>query len=193
MTIKLPHSVVGAVAGLGLLMAALAPAQAQSGKTPEQKMVAMGYEEINGKAPKPFGNYLNAVIVGKLVFVSTSGPQDVNGVFGKKNAFVKGRFGEKFKADKQGALLAEISCVRMLRFLKARIGQLSRVKRIVKISVNVLATPTFTNITKVANGCSDFLVKVFGKAGGVHARAIGGKITLPFGIAMEIDAIVELK
>ena len=166
---------------------------AQSGKTPEAILVEMGYEEINGKPPKPFGNYHNATVVGKLVYVSTAGPQDVNGVFGKKGWFVKGRFGEKFKADKQGALLAEISCVRMLRFLKARIGELSRVKRIVKVDVNVLATPNFTKITPVANGCSDFLVKVFGKERGVHARAIGGKTSLPFGMAIEIDAIVELK
>jgi len=80
-----------------------------------------------------------------------------------------------------------------LRFLKTEIGELSQVKRIIKINANLLATPDYTDISPVVNGCSDFLVKVFGKERGLHARGVGGKAAQPFGLAMAVDAIVELK
>jgi hypothetical protein len=180
------------ISSICLLLGYMMTVNADEDQTPEQILEAMGYEEIYDLPSPPFGQYLNAIQIGKLVYVTTAGPEDVNGQFGKAGEFIRGRFGKDFSGDAQGALIGELSCLRMLRFLRTEIGELSRVKRIIKINANLLATPDYTDISPAVNGCSDFLVKVFGKERGLHARGVGGKTSLPFGIAMEIDAIVEL-
>ena len=76
--------------------------------------------------------------------------------------------------------------------LKAEIGELSRVERIVKVHGMVNSDPAFTDQPKVLNGCSDLLVSVFGERG-KHARAAVGMVSLPMGIAVEIEMVVEVE
>ncbi len=179
------------VIACGILLAlSLNTAAAES---PEDRLAARGYEEISGKAPKPFGNYLNGRQVGSLVFVSSAAPQDVNGEFGKAGGFLKGRFGADLKADAKGAKWCELAAVRSLRFLRGVVGDLSRVKSVVKIDISVQSTPDFKNVTPISNGCSDFLVKIFGPEIGKHARVSASRTALPFGVALEVTGVYEVK
>lgn len=162
-------------------------------EAPEDALVQAGYPQINESAPKTFGNYVNGNVVGKLLFVSSAAPQDVNGEFGPKNAWLKGRFGDDLKADDKGKKYAELACVRSLRFAKSVIGDLSKIKRVVRVTVVSLTTPDFKDLTNVADGCSDLMTKVFGPERGAHARVNIGASSMPFGIAMEITVEYELE
>ena len=96
-----------------------------SATTPEETLVKAGYPQINAAPPKPFGNYVNGHVTGKLLIVSSAAPQDVNGEFGPKDAWLKGRYGDNLKADATGIKYAELACFRSLRFAKAVVGDLS--------------------------------------------------------------------
>lgn len=162
-------------------------------QTPEDALVRLGYPQINEAAPKTFGNYVNGNVVGKLLFVSSAAPQDVNGEFGPKNAWLKGRFGDDLDADEKGKKYAELACLRSLRFAKSVIGDLSKIKQVVRVTVVSLTTPDFKGLTKVADGCSDLVTKVFGPERGAHARVNIGASSMPYGVAMEITIEYELE
>lgn len=160
---------------------------------PEEMLVRAGYPQINDPAPEPFGNYVNGNIAGKLLLVSSAAPQDVNGEFGPKDAWLKGRFGEDLEGDTKGAKYAELACLRSLRFAKAVIGDLSKIKRVLRVTVASLTTPDFKDHTKVADGCSNLLTQVFGPERGAHARVNVGVDSMPFGVALEISIEYELE
>lgn len=155
----------------------IAPAQ-----SPEQKLKSLGIELFT--PPQPIANYVKAVRTGQLVFLAGHGPGRADGTT------IKGRLGDDLTL-KQGYEAARIAAIAMLSSLKAEIGDLGKVTRIVKVTGMVNSTPSFYDQPKVINGCSDLLVEVFGEKG-KHARAAVGMASLPSNIAVEIEMIVEV-
>lgn len=151
--------------------------------TPEQKLKQLSIE-LPEVSP-PVANYVNAVKTGNLVFLAGKGPKTADG------EYVKGKLGEDLTVE-QGYEAARLVAISQLAVLKAELGDLSKVKRIVKVLGMVNATPDFTNHPEVINGFSDLMVEVFGDAG-KHARAAVGMGSLPRGIAVEIELIVEIE
>ena len=138
------------------------------------------------EAAAPVANYVSYVTSGNLVFVSGQVSKIGNNAIG-------GRLGEDLTIE-QGQAAAKLSGLNLIAQIKhACGGDLSRVKRIVKLGGFVQATPSATqaDIPKVINGCSDLMVAVFGDAGR-HARFAVSAPSLPLDVAVEIDAIVEI-
>ena len=135
-------------------------------------------------APAPAANYVPYVIAGKLVHVSGQISADANGQ-------IKGKLGAGMSVE-DGAAAAKACAISLLAQLKkACDGDLSRLKRVVKLVGFVNSTPDFTDQPKVINGASDFMVAALGDAGR-HARSAVSAASLPFGVAVEIVAIFEL-
>lgn len=132
----------------------------------------------------PVANYVRTVRTGNLVFTSGHGPVGSDGVL------VKGKLGRDLDVEK-GYEAARLTAVALLASLKQEIGDLSRVRRVVKVTGMVNSDPSFIDQSKVINGCSDLLVEVFGERGR-HARAAVGMASLPMGMAVEIEMIVEI-
>ena len=157
-------------------------AQSKSGD-PEKRIKELG---ITLKEPgKPIANFVPAVTVGKLVYLSGQGPVQANG------EFVKGKVGKDLDVE-QAKEAAKLTGITLLGVLKSHVGDLNKVKRIVKVLGMVNATPEFDKHPQVMNGFSDLMVEVFGE-NGRHARSAVGMGSLPMGIAIEIEMIVELK
>lgn len=135
----------------------------------------------------PVANYVPYVTSGNLVFIS--------GQISKVgDEMIGGRLGEDMDVA-QGQKAARLSALNLLAQMKAACGgDLTRVKRIVKLGGFVQALPTATaaDIPKVINGCSDIMVAVFGDAGR-HARFAVSAPSLPLDVAVEIDAIIEIE
>jgi len=152
-------------------------------QSPEAKLKAMNIELI---APtKPMANYVKAVRTGKLIFLAGHGPTRADGTN------VTGKVGSDLTIE-QGVEAARITTISLLSTLKAELGELGKIKRIVKVNGWVNCGPEFTDQPKVINGCSDLLVAVFGEKG-KHARAAMGAVALPSNIAVEIEMIVEIE
>jgi enamine deaminase RidA (YjgF/YER057c/UK114 family) len=134
--------------------------------------------------PPPVANYVRAVTVGNLVFLSGHGPsRDGRLVYvGKVGADLD------VKTGYDAAQLVMLNC---LSSLKEEIGELDRVKRVVKLLGMVNAAPDFGEQPEVINGASDLLTQLFGDRGR-HARSAVGMASLPRGIAVEIEMIVEI-
>ena len=130
-------------------------------------------------AGAPVANYVNAVRAGNLLFLAGKGP-----------GAISGKLGREFTAE-QGYQHARAVGIALLAVIKAELGSLDHVKRVVKVLGMVNAVPEFTDHPKVINGCSDLFVEVFGNAG-KHARSAVGMGSLPNGIPVEIEAIVEI-
>ncbi len=134
----------------------------------------------------PAANYVPYVITGHLVFIS--------GQISKiGDTAIGGRLGEDLTVE-QGQDAAKLSALNLIAQMKAACdGDLSRVKRIVKLGGFVQATPDATSrdIPTIINGCSDIMVAVFGEAGR-HARFAVSAPSLPLDVAVEIDAVVEI-
>lgn len=137
------------------------------------------------QAPAPAANYIPFVVAGNLVFVA--------GQVTVENGEVKfkGRLGEDMDIDEgyQAARLCGLNLIAQAR--EAAGGDLDRIKRVVKLGGFVNATPGFTDHPKVINGASDLMAEVFGDAG-KHARFAMGAVSLPLGVAVEVDGIFEL-
>lgn len=133
----------------------------------------------------PVANYVNAVTTSdKLVFLAGKGPKLADGTY------IKGKVGQDLTVD-EGYEAARLVAITQLGVLKAQIGNLDRVKRVVKVLGMVNAAPDFENQPEVINGFSDLIVEVFGDKG-KHARAAVGMGSLPRNIAVEIEMIVEI-
>lgn len=147
----------------------------------EQRLTDLGITLPD--APAPAANYVPFVRSGNLVFVSGQISQDANGL-------IKGRLGDDMDAA-QGALAARSCGLALIAQLRAAIGSLDGLRRVVKLTGFVNSTPDFTDQPEVVNGCSDLMVEVFGDAGR-HARAAVSAAALPRGVAVEIEAIFEV-
>jgi enamine deaminase RidA (YjgF/YER057c/UK114 family) len=135
-------------------------------------------------APAPAARYVPFVIAGKLVHVSGQISQGPNGL-------IKGRLGEDMSVE-AGMDAARACALGLLAQARAACdGDFSRLKRVVKLTAFVNSTPEFTDQPKVVNGASDLMGEVLGTAG-AHARSAVGVSSLPFGVAVEIEAIFEL-
>ena len=165
-----------------LLLAQSVSAQVKS-SDPEARLKEMG---ITLKTPgKPTANFLLAVRVGNLVYLSGHGPVKENG------EYMKGKVGDQINFE-QAQEAARLTGISLLASLKAEIGDLNKVKRLVKVLGMVNAVPTFDMHSQVINGFSDLMVAIFGE-NGKHARSAIGLGSLPMGIPVEIEMIVELK
>ncbi|MEO6225905.1 MAG: RidA family protein [Sphingomicrobium sp.] len=111
--------------------------------------------------------------------------------FDEAGGLIKGRLGEDMDLD-AGVAAARRCGIMLLAQIKAALGSLERVERIVKLGVFVNSSPAFTDQPKVANGASELMQEVFGEPGR-HARSAVGVAVLPLGVAVEVDAIVAVK
>ncbi len=134
--------------------------------------------------PAPVGNYVGAVRVGNLVYLSGHGPRQAAG------SPISGKVGDGMSIEEAQAAARQVA-LNALATLRAEIGSLDQVKRIVKVLGMVNATPDFTEHPKVIDGFSTLLMQVFGDAGR-HARSAVGMGSLPFQIPVEVEMIVEL-
>lgn len=137
-------------------------------------------------APKAMGVYKPAVICGDLVYLSGHGPIKPDG------SLLTGRVGADLDLA-AGKAAARQTGLALLSTLRAALGSLDRVNRLVKVLGLVNCTPEFTDQPKVINGCSELFAEVFGSEAGVGARSAVGAGSLPGNIAVEIEAIFELK
>ncbi len=136
-------------------------------------------------SPKPIANYVKAVRSGNLVFLSGHGPSNPDGTN------ITGKVGKDLTVE-QGYDAAKSVGLNLLASLKAEIGDLNKVKRIVKVLGMVNCTESFTEQPKVINGFSDLMVAIFGEKG-KHARSAVGMYALPMNISVEIEMIVEVE
>ena len=137
-----------------------------------------------GSVSAPVANYVNAVRAGNLLFLAGKGPRAVDG---KRP---QGKVGRDYTAE-QAYQHARTVGMDLLAVMRAELGSLDRVKRVVKVLGMVNAVPEFQDHPKVINGCSDLFVEVLGEAG-KHARSAVGMGSLPMGIPVEIECIVEI-
>ena len=150
----------------------------------EEKIKALGLQLP--AASKPIANYLKFVRSGNLIFLAGHGPTKADGTN------ITGKVGKDLTIE-QGYEAAKITALSLIATLKDALGgDLSKVKRIVKVNGYVNCLPDFTEQPKVVNGCSDLLVQIFGDKG-KHARAAMGMVALPSNIAVEIEMIVEVE
>jgi enamine deaminase RidA (YjgF/YER057c/UK114 family) len=151
--------------------------------TPEERLAAAGI--LLPEAPPPAASYVPWVRSGDLLF--TAGQIPTSG--GKPTA--TGRLGAELGlADGQAA--ARVCAINVLAQLKAALGELSAVRRLVKITVFVASAPSFTDQHLVANGASDLLGEILGEAAGTHARSAVGVAVLPLGVPVEVEAVAEI-
>ncbi len=134
---------------------------------------------------QPVANYLSAVRAGDLLFLAGHVPLREDGTY------VTGKIGADLTAE-EGYEAARLAAIVVLATLKAETGSLDRVERIVKLFCMVNCLPGFEEQPQVANGASDLLVEVFGEAGR-HARSAVGMVSLPLGVAVEIELVAQLK
>lgn len=137
-------------------------------------------------SPSPIGSYVPAVRTGNLVYLSGLGPAPR-----PDGTTPQGKLGKDLTVE-EGYEAARLTALNILARLKAELGDLDRVKRIVKLLSMVNAAPDFTQPPAVANGCSDLLVELFGERGR-HARSAVGMNSLPNNIPVEIEVIVEVE
>jgi enamine deaminase RidA (YjgF/YER057c/UK114 family) len=154
---------------------------------PEARLAAMG---IQLPLPSsPVANYVNAVSVRgegtRLVFLAGKGPSLPEG------GYITGKVGADLSVE-QGYQAARLTALHQLAALKAEIGDLKKVRRIVKVLGMVNSNPDFSQHPEVVNGFSDAMVAVFGERG-KHARSAVGMISLPRNMCVEVEMIVEVE
>jgi enamine deaminase RidA (YjgF/YER057c/UK114 family) len=136
------------------------------------------------EAPKPVANYVPVVKAGNLLFVSGHGP------YKDGKSILSGKLGKELTTE-EGYKSARNVALNCLASVKATLSDLNKVKRVVKLLGMVNCTADFKDQPKVINGASDLLVEVFGEAG-KHARSAVGMQSLPNGIPVEIEMILEV-
>jgi enamine deaminase RidA (YjgF/YER057c/UK114 family) len=149
----------------------------------DKKLKELGIELL--PPVKPIANYVKAVRTGNLLFLSGHGPTKADG------SYITGKVGRDLTIE-QGYAAAKLTGEGILSTLKAELGDLNKVKRVIKVNGWVNGTPDFADQPKVINGCSDLMVAVFGDKG-KHARSAMGAGSLPSNIAVEIEIIVEVE
>ena len=152
--------------------------------TVEARLAERGYRLL--EPPAPLGHYVRAVTTGNLVYTAGHGPFDAHGA-----TAMRGQVGGEVTLE-QGQEAARLCAVSCLASLRAEIGELERVSRIVKMLAFVNCAPGFSSTSAVVDGASELLEDVFGERG-VHARAAIGTSVLPGDIPVEIELVVELQ
>lgn len=165
-----------------LLLVCTIGAAAQAAETPEDRLQALGLALPATSAP--VANYVPAVRTGNLLFLAGHISRDAQG------QVITGKVGRDLD-EAAAAQAARRTALALIATLKAELGDLRRVKRIVRVGGFVNCTDDFTRQPAVMNGCSDLLVAVFGDAGR-HARAALGTNALPLGAAVEVELVAEV-
>lgn len=165
---------------LSLLFLASLTATAQ---TPEEKLAGLNIQLP--QLSNPVANYVHVVRTGNLLFLAGKGPQQSSG------EYIKGKLGKDLTVE-QGYEAAKLTGIIQLAVIKDAIGNLSKVKRIVKVNGYVNSEAGFYDHPKVINGFSDLMVAVFGDKG-KHARTSLGVAALPMNMAVEVEMIVEVE
>ena len=171
---------------LYILAIGVAAAQGKADESvfdPEARLKALGIELP--AAPEPVANYVNGVRTGKLIFLAGKGPKRADG------SEITGKLGADVSIE-EGYEGARLTAINQLAVLKEMLGDLSKVKRVVKVLGMVNSDPDFVEQPAVINGFSDLIVEVFGERGR-HARAAVGMASLPRGQSVEIEMIVEVE
>jgi enamine deaminase RidA (YjgF/YER057c/UK114 family) len=148
----------------------------------EERLIELGM--ILPPVSPPAGNYLACVIIDDMVYVGGHGP-----IAGSE--IIRGKVGADLTLE-EAQEAARVTALSILASLKAELGDLDRIERIVKVFGMVNVAPGFNQTPAVLDGCSDLLVKVFGDAG-QHTRSAVGLAELPFDIAVEIELIAKLR
>jgi enamine deaminase RidA (YjgF/YER057c/UK114 family) len=148
----------------------------------EQRLNELGIELPD--PPEPVGSYVEAVQSGNLLFVAGHGPIGLDG------QLVRGKVGDALDVD-AGYQAARLVGLGLLATIRAELGSLDRVSRVVKVFGMVNCPPDFGRHPQVINGVSDLMVEVFGDAGR-HARSAVGMGSLPFDIPVEVEMVVEV-
>jgi enamine deaminase RidA (YjgF/YER057c/UK114 family) len=156
---------------------------AAAAQNPEAKLKELKIELFKPQAP--MANYVRAVRTGNLIYLAGHGPTRADGTN------IQGKVGRDLTTE-QGYEAARQTGIALLSTLKSEIGDLGKVRRIVKVLGMVNCTENFTDQPKVINGFSDLMVEVFGEKG-KHARSAVGMYALPSNIAVEIEMIVEVE
>ena len=168
---------------LMMLSPALAAAQDGDDYDPEARLAELGIELP--PAPEPVANYVNGVRTGNLIFLAGKGPKRADG------SEIRGKVDTDVSIE-EGYEAARITAINQLSVLKEMLGDLRKVKRVVKVLGMVNSDPDFVQQPAVINGFSDLIVEVFGERGR-HARAAVGMASLPRGQSVEIEMIVEVE
>jgi enamine deaminase RidA (YjgF/YER057c/UK114 family) len=137
--------------------------------------------------PTPVANYVGAVRVGSLLFVSGHGPLRRDG-----QPSTRGKVGRDLSVE-QGYQVAREVGLSLLATARATLGSLDKIKRVVKVLGMVNSADGFGDQPSVINGFSDLMVQVFGETIGKHARSAVGMAELPMGIPVEIEMILEVE
>jgi len=149
----------------------------------ESRLAELGITLATPRPPQ--ANYISAVTTGNYVYLSGTGPYRPDGTI------MTGKVGDTATLE-DGQAAARLTMLALLANLRAEIGSLDRVKRIVKLLGMVNCTPDFQQQPEVINGASDLLVEIFGERGR-HARSAVGMAALPRNITVEIEMIVEIE
>lgn len=149
----------------------------------EDKIKEMGFEVP--EAPKPLAAYIPALIEGNLVFTAGQLPM------ASGELKYKGKLGKDI-SEEEGQRAAELCALNCLSVIKSVTGTLDRIERIIKVTVFVNSADGFSMQPKVANGASEFFVKIFGEQG-KHVRSAVGVNELPLNAAVEVEIIAKLK
>ncbi|MEJ1158469.1 RidA family protein [Prosthecomicrobium sp. N25] len=151
--------------------------------TPEARLARLGL--VLPEPPKPVASYVTHVIEGGFLYLSGQGPRDASG------RLQTGKVGRDVSVETAYGH-ARLTGLGLLAVAKGALGELSRVKRVVKLLGMVNAEPDFADHPAVVNGCSDLFLEVFGERG-AHARSAVGMGSLPGGISVEIEAILAVE
>ena len=133
-------------------------------------------------AAQPVATYVRYVQTGNLLLISGTGPSD---------SAPKGKVGKDLTIDEAYGVAREVG-LQLIATAKAALGDLDRIKRVLKVLGMVASAPDFYDQPKVINGCSDLLVEVFGEKGR-HTRSAVGFVALPSNIAVEIECMFEVE
>jgi enamine deaminase RidA (YjgF/YER057c/UK114 family) len=148
----------------------------------EQRLSALGI--ALPPAPAPFGAYVEAVQIGRLLFLSGMLP-----IIGREPQYL-GRVGGELSAE-DGRKATEIACLSALSAAKAHLGSLDKITGVAKLGVYIATEGDFRDHPKVADGASELLVKVFG-AGMLSGRVVLGVASIPLGMPIEIELVFEV-
>jgi enamine deaminase RidA (YjgF/YER057c/UK114 family) len=170
------------IGGVLLLLPIASFADGQTFASPEARLKEAGIELP--PTPRAVANYVGAVRSGNLVFLAGQGP------IAQGKPLITGKVGAEI-SEQEGYRAARLATLNLLSALRAEVGSLDRVRRIVKVTAWVNSAPGFTRQSFVVNGASDLLVQIFGDAG-KHARTSVSANELPLNIPVEIEMVVEV-
>lgn len=153
-------------------------------ETPESNFAKLGLSLP--PAPKPLGVYKPCMIVGKYLYLSGHGTVQDDG------SLIIGRIGDDVTME-AGKLAARQVGLAMLATIKANLGSLDRVKRVIKVLGMVNCVSTFEKHPYIINGCSELFAQIWGEENGIGVRSAVGMGSLPDNIPVEIEAMFEIK